>query len=593
MCFYVRHGFIWGSQGEVEMKRVPFLAVCLWGLLLVGPGWAFDLTLLHVNDSHSYLESTGDKLTPGGEKTSVQLGAWARLATAVNHARRESGNLALLHAGDAVQGGLYFMKYGGKPEMEFLNRLKFDGYVLGNHEFDKGPDFLAGFLEYAGIPVLGANIDASGEPRLADRIKPYVILNYGAERVGLIGLITKNTAFTSSPGSGVTFADEAETARRYIVELEEMGVNKIILLTHVGLENDMKLAASVPGVDVIVGGHSHSLLADTEGMAALGMHVDGEYPVVVEGVDGNDVYVVTSWKWGRVLGQLHVTFDEAGRVVDAKGDPIMLVADDFKRKDATGDTVALSGEARQKVLDILADSTVAAVMAEDAPAAAFLEPYTKGVQDMRMDIIGFAPKSLPHIRVPGVTREGVSLPHGSLIAPHVANSMLEKIAATGKPADIALLNAGGVRESLPSGNITIASAYTLMPFSNTLYLMELTGSQFHQVLEYGVTRSEGAFPYVAGARYFADMRRPEGQRVGIVEVQAIGGEWEILELTKTYRLVTNAYLARGGDGYALLRGMPERYDTGFVDTEAFIEYVKKSKELLPPEETGVTYTSAD
>lgn len=573
------------------MKKLFLWVFCLV-ILAAGPAWGFELTLLHVNDSHSYLESTRDTLIPGGEKTYVRLGAWSRLATAVNHARRENGNTVLLHAGDAVQGGLYFMKYDGRPEMEFLNRLRFDAYVLGNHEFDRGAEFLSNFLEYAGVPVLAANVDASGVPRLADRLKPYVVRCYQGERVGIIGLTTKDTVFTSSPGTGVSFSDEAETARRYVAELEDMGVNKIVLLTHVGLENDIKLAASVPGVDVIVGGHSHSLLADPVGMAVLGVQVDDNYPVTVKGPDGNDVYVVTAWKWGRVLGKLQVTFDEKGRVTAASGAPVMLVADGFKRKDSSGKKVVLSGEARQQVIDDFAKSKVAAVMAEDAPAATFLEPYTKGVQAMRDDVIGVAPKSLTHIRVPGVTRNGISLPHGSLLAPRVADSMLQKLAGTGEPADIGLVNAGGIRESLSAGKITVGTAYTLMPFNNTLYTLEVTGEQFKAALEYGVTRSGGAFPYVAGSRYAADMRLPEGERVTKVEVENADGQWQPMESAGTYRLVTNGYLARGGDGYAMLKAVEKRYDTGFVDTEAFIEYVKKRKRLLPPKATGVTYIPA-
>lgn len=577
---------------EVDMKKVSALIVGLAVLLVAQTGWALDLTLLHVNDSHSYLESTGDKLKTDGEKTYVQLGAWARLTSAVNHVRRERANVALLHAGDSVQGDLYFMKYGGKPEMEFLDRLGFDAMTLGNHEFDKGADFLAGFLAYTGTPILGANIDASGVPRLAEKLKPYTILNYGKDRVGVIGLTIKDTKFVSSPGPGVTFADEAEIARKYVTELEGMGIDKIILLTHVGLDNDKKLAASVPGVDVIVGGHSHSLIGDPDAMKALGKTVKDTYPVVVKGADGSDVYVVTAWKWGRVLGRLDVTFDDQGHVTAAKGRPVMLVADNFKRKDDAGKKVTLTGESRQQVLDILAESPVAAVVAEDAPAAAFLEPYSEGVQAMRKDVIGTAAKALPHIRVPGVTTSGVSLPHGSLIAPLVAQSMLDRVNATGDPADIALQNAGGVRESISQGKITVGTAYTMLPFANTLNILDVTGAQVKTALETGVTRGSGAFPYLAGARYTADMTKPEGSRITSVEVLAKDGSWQSLDAARTYKLVTNSYLAKGGDGYEVFTSAAKHYDTGFVDAQAFIEYVKKHKKLVPPKSTGVTYIPA-
>ncbi len=565
------------------MKRVC-LYLCLMVLFSAQPAWGLELTILHVNDSHSYLESTGDKLTPDGEKTYVQLGAWARLTTAVDHARREGGNVALLHAGDVVQGGLYFTQYGGKPEMEFLDRLRFDAMVLGNHEFDKGPDFLAGFLKYTHIPVLSANMNAAGVPDLAARVRPYTILNMEGEKVGIIGLTLAETSFVSSPGPGITFSSEAETARTYVKELEAHGVNKIILLTHVGLENDKLLAAEVPGVDVIVGGHSHSLIAAEGELKPLGMQVDGDYPVVVKGAEGNDVYVVTAWKWGRVLGKLHVNFDDAGNVIGVRGAPVMLVADDFQRKDAEGKKVALDGESRQQVIETFSQNPVANVVAEDAPAAEFLAPYSKGVQAMLKDVIGRAVKSLPHISVPGVTESGVSLPNGSLLAPLVVQSLLDKIDTTGERVDFALMNGGGVRMSLERGKITVGQVHMLLPFGNTIYTMDITGVELKRALEYGVTRGGGAFPYMSGAQYTADMNQPDGERITSVTVQGVP-----LNLQQTYRMVTNAYLANGGDGYALFKNAKNRYDTGFIVAQAFMAYVKEKKKLSPLPVTGVTY----
>lgn len=570
------------------MKRLfPYLAA-LALILMPDVGWGLDLTILHVNDSHSYLESTADKLLLDEQKTYVRLGAWPRLASAIHHVRRERDNVALLHAGDAVQGGLYFIQYNGNPEMRFLNRLDFDAMTLGNHEFDRGADFLANMIECAGMPVLGANIDAPGVPRLNEKVKPYTVLSFEGEQVGIIGLTLKETDQVSSPGPGVTFADEAETARRYVKKLQSMDIDKIILLTHVGLERDKRLAATVPGVDIIVGGHSHTLLGDENALQALGKHGQAPYPVVVKGVDGNDVYVVQAWKWGRVLGRIDLTFDSSGQITHAAGHPLMLVADDFKRKDGNGHKTALRGTARQAVLDTLADNPAARVMAEDRSSAAFLAPFTQGVSQLHAKIIGEAKAPLPHVRAPGETTLGRTMLHGSLLAPLVARSMLEKIDRTGTNAEIAILNGGAVRDSLKQGPISIGTAYTLMPFRNTLYTMDISGSMLKDVLEQGVTRSGGAFPYLAGARYVADMNRVEGDRITSVEVQS-GNAWQPLEAERVYHVVVSSYLANGGDGYAMFTKASRRYDTGFVDTEAFIEFVQAHKTLSPPKNTGVTY----
>ena len=570
--------------------RVFFLMSCLL-VLLTQPGWAFELSLLHVNDSHSYLESTEHKLTIGGEQIYAQLGGWTRIATVVNDVRSEKANVALLHAGDAVQGDLYFMKYGGKPEMEFLSRLDFDAMTLGNHEFDKGAATLVRILENTDIPILSANMDAAGFPKLAKRVKPYTILTFGTEKVGVIGLTNKETVFISSAGSDVDFANEAETARRYVKELQTQGINKIVLLTHMGLEHDKQLAPTVAGVDVIVSGHHHTLLADPAAMKALGQNVDGTYPVVVKGADGTDVYVVSAWKWGRVLGRLDLIFDDAGQVTSAIGRPTMIVANDFKRKDAADNKVAIEGETRQNIVDIISDSGVAKVVDQDPLAAAFLEPFSEGVKGMRDEIIGVATKSLPHIKVPGVTETGLSLPHGSLIAPIVAQSMLDKINSTGNHADIALQNAGGVRESIHQGTITLGTAYTTLPFDNTLYIMEITGAELKGALENGVSCSRGAFPYLAGARLIVDMKKATGSRIRSMDVMDRTGKWQLLNPGRTYTLVTNSYLANGGDCYGVLKNATKRYDTGFGDAQAFIDYVRE-KGKISPSFTGMTYIPA-
>ncbi|MCJ2164404.1 5'-nucleotidase C-terminal domain-containing protein [Pseudodesulfovibrio sp. S3] len=570
------------------------MSSCLLALVIaLGPqcALAFDLTVLHVNDSHSYLDATGDKLAPGGASTYVQTGGWARLQTAVDDVRGKRTNVVLLHAGDAVQGDLYFMKYGGKPEMELLDRLGFAAMTLGNHEFDKGADFLAGFLKYTKVPILCANMDASAVPALAARVKPYVVTEFQGEKVGIIGLTIEETATISSPGK-VTFADEAKTALKYVRELEALGVNKIILLTHVGLETDKKLAASVPGVDVIVGGHSHSLLGGSEVLGALGLHPEADYPVVVKGADGNDVYVVTAWKWGRILGRLDVTFDDQGHATAARGKPVLILADTFKRKNEAGRKAELAGAPREELLALIKANPMAEVVVADSGATTFLGPFSEGVDAMRNDVIGTAAATLTHIRVPGLTDSGESLPHGSLIAPIVCQSMLAKLGTTKEPADIALMNAGGVRDSVSQGNITVGTAYTLMPFNNTLILLTLTGAQVKTALETGVTRSGGAFPYMSGARYTADMNRAEGERITDVEVLGRDGKWAGLDPARSYRLVTNSFLASGGDGYEVMKQATSSYDTGFVDAEAFIEYVQKEKTLTPLAAYGVTYIPA-
>jgi 5'-nucleotidase len=574
---------------------MPFIrsvwAVILLLLLAAGPAAALDLTVLHVNDSHSYLDTTPEDVTLSGQRTTAHLGGWARLDRAVAGVRAPGGNVVLLHAGDAVQGGLYFMKYGGVPEMQLLDRLGVDAMTLGNHEFDRGAAFLADMLGHTSVPILAANVDARGVPDLAGRVRPMTILDVHGDKVGVIGLTLREVPSVSSPGPGVTFEDEALTARRCVAELEARGVDKIILLTHVGLERDMQLAARVPGVDLIVGGHSHTLLGDEDHLGELGLNPEGPYPVVVKGPDGGDVFVVTAWKWARVLGRIDVHFDDAGHVTRAEAAPVLLLADEFERKDSGGVRQPLAGADRKQAIAAVDASLVAEVIPDDGPTTAFLAPFRDGVEAMGREVLGRAVADIPHTRAPGRTQSDIDLPQGSLLGPLVAASMLDRLAGTGDPADLAMLNAGGVRESLNQGDITVGTVLTMLPFGNTLFALTVTGADFRAALEHGVTRGGGAFPCVAGVRYAADINRPEGQRVTAVEAFK-GGSWSPLKPDMSYRLVTNSFLARGGDGYAMLAAAGDRCDTGFGDAQAFMDYVRRLGRLVPPQSTGVTYTPA-
>ncbi|WP_207264630.1 5'-nucleotidase C-terminal domain-containing protein [Desulfovibrio sp. Huiquan2017] len=571
-----------------HLTRFVLAAVLLFHSIAA---FAFDVTLLHVNDSHSYLDATSETIAPRGVAAYVRMGGWARLGQAVKAVRAERPNVLLLHAGDAVQGGLYFLKFNGRPEMELLDRLGFDAFELGNHEFDRGASFLAGMLAHTKVPVLCANLHASDEPALAARVKPYVIVEKGGERIGIIGLLTPEATVISSPGD-VEFADETHMAILLARELQARGVNKIVLLTHVGFNEDRRLAATVPGVDVIVGGHSHTLLGSPDGVGALGLHPAAAYPTVVKGADGGDVYVVTAWKWGRMLGRLDLTFDDAGHITHAEARPTLILGDTFKHRNDAGLKVELKGAERDDLLALVAADPEAAVVPADPAIRKFLGPFSQGVEAMRTEVIGEAVLPLPHIRVPGTTDTGESLPRGSLIAPLVCRAMLSRLEATGRPADIALLNAGGVRESVEQGPITVGAAYTLLPFNNSLVLLELTGAQIHRALEVGVDRGGGAFPYVGAARYTADMRRPEGARVLAVDILDHAGNWVPLAPDRTYRVVTNNYLASGGDGYDVLKSAASRCDTGFVDAQAFIRYVERQRMLKPLPISGVTYIPA-
>ncbi|MBE0557497.1 MAG: metallophosphoesterase, partial [Proteobacteria bacterium] len=262
------------------------------------------LTIAHVNDTHSHLEPSDNEwetFVIDGVDTSVKIGGVTRLKTALDELRGSRENVLFLHAGDAVQGTLYFNVFQGDADIDFLNYLGVDAMTFGNHEFDKGAAMAGRFVARASFPILSANIDVSREPSLAGKVAPYLIKQYGSERVGIIGVTTVDTAVTSSPGDTVSFNDVTKSVAEAVISLAAIGINKIIVLSHIGYDEDVKLANAVAGIDVVVGGHSHTLLGDPAQFAPLGItSVDeilkGRYPTVVKGPENETALVVQGWR---------------------------------------------------------------------------------------------------------------------------------------------------------------------------------------------------------------------------------------------------------------------------------------------------------
>ena len=221
-----------------------------------------SLTILFTNDFHDRFEpiskydsTCSDEDNAAGEC----FGGIARLITAIEQERTAAGDsVLLLDAGDQFQGSLFFNQYGGDLAAEFMSQLDYDAMAVGNHEFDKGPEGLAEFLEDVSFPVLSANIDVSQNNLLSGRIGKSVVLEAGGAQYGVVSALAEDTAETSSPGDTVVFSSAVDAVQAEVDRLTEEGVKNIILLTHVGFNADQRLAAALTGVDMIIGGHSHT-----------------------------------------------------------------------------------------------------------------------------------------------------------------------------------------------------------------------------------------------------------------------------------------------------------------------------------------------
>lgn len=470
----------------------------------------YVLHILHTNDFHSRIEpinafdSTCDAETLAKDEC---FGGVARLKAAID-ARRdairaEGGNVIVLDAGDQYQGSLFYTTYKGRDTVEFMNAIGYNAMSLGNHEFDDGPEGAAVLLDGVKFPVMSGNLDVSRSNVLAGKLRHTVTLDVGGEKIGLVSALAMDTPETASPGPSVIFQDDMESLKAGVQALEDEGVDKIIALTHVGYPRDLEFAAGVPGLDAIVGGHSHTLLGDMEGAV-------GPYPTRARGSDGAEVPVATAYAYGKYLGELKLTFDDTGRLTAAEGAPILLDAS----------------------------------QPEDKALAARVAEMARPLDELRQKQVAEIAVPLGADRTDCRARECVM---GSV----VADAMLARVADQG--IDIAIQNGGGLRASIDAGPVTMGEVYDVLPFQNSLSTFRAKGSTVLAALENGASQIEegaGRFAQVAGLRYALDPAAPAGSRISDVQVKAAEG-WAPIDPEASYGIVTNNYLRGGGDGYAM------------------------------------------
>ena len=561
----------------------------------------YRLHILHINDTHSHLEPTRISVKINGNKTYLYTGGYAKIAKYVKDTKSADNHTIFLHAGDAVQGTLYYNLFGGKAGLEALNEMDIDAMTLGNHAFDKGIDNLTNnFIAKADFPIVSADVDVTGkdESIFKKYVKSYKILDIDGEKVGIVGE-TVDSSKLSLAGPTVQFLDYVDTAKKAIEDLKKEKVNKIIFLTHIGYDKDKWLASQVKDIDVIVGGHSHTMLGNFKN---LSLSTKGAYPTVVEN-EGEKTLIVTAWKWGNFIGDLNVVFDKNGNVISCAGTPVILSSDKFLRKDKDGKKQEVNATVKQDIVNFINNQTNIQIEGEDSKVASIIDKYKPKVDELMNKTIGTASAYLAHVRLPGVVDEdnGEILSHGSMIAPLVALGMYEKTFENGLNVDFSLQNAGGVRHSIADGNVTYGSIQTMLPFGNTLVTLDMLGSDIKEMIENAIDRAyiektnTGAFPYLGNAKFTIDANATKGSRIVEFKIKADDGNWTDLDSNKIYTIATNSYIAGGGDNYdEFVNNSTNKYDTGFVDNEDFIDYVKKHKvlNLLPADELPVTVIGA-
>ncbi|UOQ48697.1 5'-nucleotidase C-terminal domain-containing protein [Gracilibacillus caseinilyticus] len=497
----------------------------------------YSLTLMHMNDTHAHVEPL------------------PKMLTAIKEVRAENPEALLFHAGDVFSGTLYFSQFKGQADLALLNMMDFDAMVFGNHEFDlgsgeNGHESLSKFVAAADFPLLGTNVDFSGDSFMNSYINDQkfaespengsvyngIIKEINGEKVGIFGLTTEDTANISSPVN-VKFLNYMEEAQRAVAAFEEQGVNKIIAVNHLGynsnpnMGNDVQLATVVDGIDIIVGGHSHTRLDEPDIVSTD-----------KNGAEKDPTVIVQAYQYAQMLGTLDVSFDENGTVVDYGGQLI-----DVNEKEADPEAEEVLTSYKDEV-DALANQETGAVAIESIPN--------------------------PRLSDSDVSVRANETALGNLIT----DAMLSKAQEKEPDVVVAMQNGGGIRAAIDQGPITVGEVIAVLPFGNDPVVTELTGGEIKKILEHSVRQApkeSGGFLQVAGMKVSYDSTQEPGSRIVKMEVE-IDGKYQEIKAGQTYLVTTNNFTGKGGDGFEVFAQAYNEgrvRDIGEIDWEQLREYM--------------------
>lgn len=503
-------------------------AIVLAGCATFGPGYEQDkeyqLTILHTNDHHGRFWQNRD-----GE-----YGMAAR-KTLIDDIRAEvmaaGGEVMLLSGGDINTGVPESDLQDAEPDFKGMAMLGYDAMAIGNHEFDNAREVLMQQAEWADFPFLSANIFEKDSGK--NLFKPYEMFEVQGNRIAVVGFTTEDTVKIGNPEytSDLEFKTPVEVAEDLIPKLNKKA-DLVVAVTHMGhyanaehggnAPGDVTLARSVPGIDVIVGGHSQNPLFEPD--------------------EQNGTLILQAHEWGKYVGRMDLTLKN-GEIIDYDYRLIPVNLKD-EVEDAEGNEVMVFQDVE---------------IEQDAEMLAFLQPYQDKGAEALNTVIGSANGDF-------IGERSVVRSNPTNLGVLIAKAQMEKA-----KADVAVMNSGGIRADLKGGDITYKDVLIVQPFANILTYVDLSGAELMDYLEVAISKEAGSGAF---AQFYG------------VEIIATNGEINSADVNgapidadTTYRLAVNSFMASGGDGYPKLSDHPNFVSTGFVDADLLAEYVEDNSPL--------------
>ncbi|PSW09979.1 bifunctional metallophosphatase/5'-nucleotidase [Photobacterium sanctipauli] len=604
------------SKPLVALSVTVALAGC--SLSPSEPADSFSLTVAHINDTHSNFDPVKSSFKANDTLVYNEFGGYPRLQTMAEEYRKaaedQNKSFLFLHGGDAWQGSAYFKLNEGAMNAELLSRMGLDAMALGNHEFDLNNAKLNDFIENLNFPMLAANIDASKDADLKDQtnLKPYTLFAFdgnektvvedinnlpaGKDIVAVFGIVLDDMPNLSPNTGDVQFFDMVESAQATVDMFKAKGINNIVALTHIGNAVDVEVASNVDGIDLIVGGHSHTLLGD---FTNIGHANDGVYAQMVTNPNGmNQTCVVQAGEYAQAIGQLEITFNANGDVSSCAGLNTLLSNDEYFHSPLREAESKFNAEENAKVVNFIEGEDNITITDEEATMRQLIDTkYKPAVDEAYGQVIAQVPVEINHERRPG---DRGTDKHGSDVAPILAAGQYywanspEVVEVTGMKVDFSLIGAGGIRTNIEAGEYREGNiSLELLPFSNFMSVVPVKGKVIKELIEGTVAATlpegshAGKFPYGGHIRYqYTETTPYQTGKLDFVEVMTGTAEnptWTALEDNKTYNVAVNNYNATGNDGWTPLftaqQKSSDRVDLAYVDGKLTAFNVKNIKEV--------------
>ena len=487
----------------------------------------YELKIIHTNDLHSHLLPFNDYGDCDINSNECK-GGFARIVTFLNNEKDGSENSLIIDAGDRFTGTSFYTLTKSRYLIKTMSRMPYDVIGLGNHEFDDNIEETEKFLQALGVPVVVANTEFIGNSNLSNIIKPSVIIEKNNRKIGVIGLITEDLSPLGIKDT-VKFFPIYEKIHSEIKELQKNGANIIVVISHLGLHEDIKLAQQVEDIDVIVGGHSHSLLSNDENISIK----DGKYPLVIN----DKTLIVTAGMGGQYVGVLNVKFNKEGKITNFSGDTKAI--DSHIANDEITSRIIL--EALHNLEQIL-----------NKPLAESENDYN------------FSPNK-------EYCAERCAI--GDLITDLLKQAF--------PLIDIVFINSGAIRQAISKGQVSFTNLAQVYPYDTKAVLIELSGVEIKEYIQHGIKNYSlkertNELLQVAGLEYeFSTTNK-------VVTNITINGK--PLEENKIYRVLTSLYIAQGGDKYPV----KQYQEVGTSIREAIQQQLLKTSKLINEVKNNVT-----